>query len=126
MTKKRKKQKKIRLLKMLDKESYDIVLSYYLEAKTNKEVSREDFILFKSFLAKMVVAQQDYMDPISGEDISPFDIRKSPRWVTPFSYFESMQGRTELVFIKKYIELLKNKKFRPFNFNVERDYGLLI
>lgn len=127
MTNKRKKQKKIRLLKMLDKESYDAVLSYYLEAKTNKELTKEDFILFKSFLARMIHAQQDYADQTSGEDVSPFDVRKSPKWVTPREYFNSMQkGRTKLQFIKEYINLLKSTNFCPFNFNLKRDYGLLV
>ena len=51
-------EKEIRLKKMVDEESYAIFISLYKEFRANPKYSRSDFILLKSFLAKIVYAQK--------------------------------------------------------------------
>lgn len=99
--------KKTRLTKILDKKSYSDVIHLYCCAKTNSQISREDFIIFKSFLAKMIDAQTE------------------PTWKTPHEFFQGMRDRTEIEIIKNLISYVKNG-VKPFNFDFKKDYGFLI
>jgi len=108
--------KKTRLTKILDKESYSDVIHLYCCAKTSSQISREDFIIFKSFLAKMIDVQTE-------KDLT---VGMERRWKTPHDYFKVMRGnRSDIELIKNLISYVKNG-VRPFNFDFKKDYGFLI
>lgn len=106
--------KKTRLAKILDKESYSDIIRLYCCAKTNSQISREDFIIFKSFLAKMIDAQTEKW------------LGTKSRWQTPHEFFQCMlETRTEIEvieFITKYIKY----NIKLFGFDLKKDYGFVI
>lgn len=100
--------KKTRLAKILDKESYSDVIHLYCCAKTSSQISREDLIIFKSFLAKMI------------------DVQTKEYFNTPHNYFQRIRrNRSDIELVKNLISYIKNG-IRPFNFDFKKDYGFLI
>lgn len=119
-------EKEIRLKKMVDEESYAILISLYKEFRTNPKYSKSDFILLKSFLAKIVYAQNEYADDW-GTPCSQYACSAHKRWATPVQYFSRMYITiNNITPLLNTLNLLKKGVFAPFGFNYQKDLGLLL
>jgi len=101
-----------RLSKRIDAKSYLDVINLYKEVKTNPNFTREDFIIFKSFLVRMINAQEE----------------KDAHWSTPHLYFKKMRNvhKNNVYLIKFLLGLIKYQGIRPFDFDLKKHYGCLI
>ena len=119
-------EKEIRLKKMVDEESYAIFISLYKEFRANPKYSRSDFILLKSFLAKIVYAQNEYEEDW-GTPCSQYACGAHKRWATPVDYFSRMNITTNnFTPLLNTLRLLKKADLASFGFNYQKDLGLLL
>ncbi len=106
--------KNVRLEKMVDNESCDQIIQLYREIRINDKFSHEDFIKFKSFVYKMVKAQNR---PSFGMT-----------WAKPSTFFRIIVKNRPYIKTKQDLIsfLLKYITYHPYEYNEKEDYGKIL
>lgn len=105
--------KEIRLEKMVSEKAFNFILHWYKEAKKTHDI--EVILSFKSFIKRMIDAQDEY----------EFDGRKA--WTDVDDYIDTALSSEEHIRYFKYKDTLDyivgntNGKFGPFNYRRKND-----
>ena len=119
-------EKYTRISHMVDLDSYHIIIKLYLEAKNNPIINKNDFIIFRAFLAKMIYAQTEYVNPTTGETVSKYHPYAQKKWRIPCDFFGDMLFKCdEQRFIERMIHSLRNG-FKGYGFDITKHNGLMI
>lgn len=115
-----------RLKNIITLEDYNSIMEVYQEAKNNPNITINDFVVIKSFLAKMIYAQTEYIDNDSGDITTPSNPNAGKKWREPKSYIDLRKNNNDTkYFITNIVKQLRSG-FRAYDFDFNQDNGLLI